>query len=1338
YNYPNGHRPCCCSNYKKADPILSYWKYPYADQDLSTADENAEAWLLKTIQTPSGGTINVEYEANRYAYVENLKAMQMFKVAGVGSDKSQWTPVDKLYSQSTTDAKKYDNNNLVYIELAEDVADVDELRQRYFYNEAGEMMDELYFNFYMPIEQDLGQSDPNMEQVTGFVKIKEIGLVDPANPSSQAWIEIEESSVKDDNDKTPKVPGIARSAWNFIRNSLPERVFPSDAKQVGDDEERIKGLVGFAMEMRSVFTGIYRVMADRGFANKVDKDESWVRLYTPYGNKIGGSGARVKKIYTSDDWGDVTGFAEQTNTYGQEYDYTTEEGGEIISSGVATFEPMLGMDENPFYQPLHLRKENKWAIDEEYYVTEPIAPSAFRAASVGYSRVKISALAKENVKKHATGYTVKEFYTAKEFPTHISTTELSARGVPAIQFLKKLHTFHASQGFLIKRNDMHGKAWRESIYAEDAKEMISRVEYVYRTDGDFDPLGANELNNTGVKIIKPTGETAEARLGYEMDFIVDERQQETEATGLNNSGNLDAFLAGIFPGIVPTLWITPMYEFTQSRFMSATKVINQYGILQKTIVTTGKACIATENVAYDAESGSVLLTKTTNEFSDDIYNFTYPAYWHYDNMGPSYQNIGIEWKDKKLDELTDADKYLVPGDVLWLQEGSIVAKAWVLNVNGDDVFAVDKDGIDISTQVPAGHEFDLVKVIESGRQNNQAMGMGSIVTINANPLTHSTPLQAFDKVVTASAIEYSDKWQMQCGTPQVEDECYCEDLTQEAIDLQVLLQAIAQDGLLIDQTFNLMAYPNEYLNSSLLAALTPDVDPVTGLNASNCSVEFRSTAQTTPNNCTEVLDIQIGYNCSGSFTAVANIQLDVDEGNNPVLLCLDYMTEFSAIEADLTNASECTDVNEFTMLGHLPYCIGEEDVFPLRGTIDAFPIRDCETVPVTKFACAEPGDVINPFRRNIRGNWRPLKSYTYLTGRTVNTASATPNVPTPYMDTDIQNEGILTDFTPFWQLVSGNWSINSQIDKWQWTAEATKYVPQGQEVESKNPLDIYSAAVFGYQAQVPIATANNARNYDVAFANFEVKEDVSSLCQSPVSIENSEANLNEDYGHTGKQSLQLSPGFPAASPVILRAEMGDDLDCNPSALTNSEYTVNDCDCAGNFRGTWGKKYLMTFWLYGDAYHAGQVSNTPIDDYSGLEFGVSIGGITYPVTTSPTKKGNLLDGWQRYELSFELPSEAAFNAANTQGSSPLFEVKFENSGTQNLYLDDLVIQPYLSGIQTYVYDPATLRLMAAMDNNGYATFYKYSKAGDLIGVQKETKEGIQSLNETRQSIKPQLN
>ena len=147
-------------------------------------------------------------------------------------------------------------------------------------------------------------------------------------------------------------------------------------------------------------------------------------FFTPKGNKIGGQGARVKRIKTSDDWGNMIGVPDLNNTYGQEYEYlTTAANGETISSGVATFEPMLGGEENPFYVPIWFEKENLLAQDEEYYITGPIAPFAYPAANVGYSQVKVSNLKKisatdqKEVKRRATGHIIKEFYTAKDFPT---------------------------------------------------------------------------------------------------------------------------------------------------------------------------------------------------------------------------------------------------------------------------------------------------------------------------------------------------------------------------------------------------------------------------------------------------------------------------------------------------------------------------------------------------------------------------------------------------------------------------------------------------------------------------------------------------------------------------------------------------------------------------------------------------------------------------------------------------------------------------------------------------------------------------------------------------------
>ncbi len=57
---------------------------PYVKQDKSTADQYMQAWTLTQIQLPSGGKIQLEYESDDYAFVQDKDAMQMFPVIGAG------------------------------------------------------------------------------------------------------------------------------------------------------------------------------------------------------------------------------------------------------------------------------------------------------------------------------------------------------------------------------------------------------------------------------------------------------------------------------------------------------------------------------------------------------------------------------------------------------------------------------------------------------------------------------------------------------------------------------------------------------------------------------------------------------------------------------------------------------------------------------------------------------------------------------------------------------------------------------------------------------------------------------------------------------------------------------------------------------------------------------------------------------------------------------------------------------------------------------------------------------------------------------------------------------
>ncbi|UPT68660.1 MAG: hypothetical protein M0D57_08575 [Sphingobacteriales bacterium JAD_PAG50586_3] len=151
-------------------------------------------------------------------------------------------------------------------------------------------------------------------------------------------------------------------------------------------------IVNMADEFNTMAIGFNQSMELKGLCKTITtiNSSSWIRLADEDECKIGG-GSRVKKIAFSDVWNDLTDISTNLNvTYGQEYDYTTTDG---KSSGVASYEPTIGGDENPFKVPLYVA-QNKIPLgpDNEFYMEGPIGESHFPSPSVGYSRVTVKNL----------------------------------------------------------------------------------------------------------------------------------------------------------------------------------------------------------------------------------------------------------------------------------------------------------------------------------------------------------------------------------------------------------------------------------------------------------------------------------------------------------------------------------------------------------------------------------------------------------------------------------------------------------------------------------------------------------------------------------------------------------------------------------------------------------------------------------------------------------------------------------------------------------------------------------------------------------------------------------
>lgn len=771
-------------NYKNNDGVLSTSDFPFVEQNNETqAKAFTSAWTLDNIELPSGGKITIETESDDYQYVQNKKAMQMFMVKGAGESPNP-------SNQELTNGQLYNSwgrpNKYLYVKINNENISASEFSRRYLSQQLGKF---IYFKFF------LNMSSSGKEFVNGYFEIDGAPNVFPASGGTYAAIPVKYLNIDNSGSAHP----ISKTGWGFGRTNLNKSVYTDGGESPNTDFESIvKDLVGSIFSMINVFKKPNKLLQERNCARYFDNQRSWVRLENPDGRKFGG-GLRVKSVKLSDEW-DVMNNIENNSIYkemyGQEYSYNLTNN---TSSGVATFEPNAS-PENPFVEPFYGKEgnyaERVSAPKETNYIEKPFGENFFPSPRVTYSKVTVANLSKklENpdpnkvIKKHATGKVVTENYTSYDFPTIVDYTNLDIRpdfnpkSIFKILGIKTIDHLTLSQGFYIETNDMNGKNKSQSVYAEGQSTPISKVVNNYN-------VGSNGRLNSTFTTIDEKGNVSPNTLGVTYDMINDfnENYSKTESFGVNT--NLASFLAAIFPIFVPMPLPTYSRHITQLRTATTTKVVHKTGVLVEKVAYDLGSRVSTKNLAWDANTGQVLLTQTINEFDDKYYSFNYPAYWNYENMGMASKNIDLQGKLKantsglfdidgySLVSNEDISNYFKIADELVLGNGQ---KFWVngYNTAKTHIELMNRDGeIITSSNLPTNLNF---KVVRSGNRNQQMTSMASVTSMT-NPidlddlgglpdnitdntfgyLTGSFGTQS-KKVVNASAIEYSDYWRSQC------------------------------------------------------------------------------------------------------------------------------------------------------------------------------------------------------------------------------------------------------------------------------------------------------------------------------------------------------------------------------------------------------------------------------------------------------------------------------------------------------------------------------------------------------------------------------------------------
>ncbi|MFB9844041.1 RHS repeat domain-containing protein [Mucilaginibacter ginsenosidivorans] len=1303
-------------------------EFPYTPQDFMGSDPTikqrqdtyAALWQLSQVDLPTGGNISISYESDDYAYVQDQRAMVMTGVQALITGTSSTT-----FTSSLLDATG--------IRVAIPGTAPTGLQTAWFKRNYLNNSDYLYTKFSVKLAtSNYRNKKPDGSALTGadydfvscYAKVQSVSI----GADGTADIQFEPRS----DGGVTRNP-IIFSAWQQMKDEYPRYAYPGFDRRVGDSGD---GNVGQAVSavlsaignLSELVENFYKKAQRKNFAADIQLNRSFVRLAQPGGRKLGG-GLRVKKIRISDNWHTMSGNTGADAAYGQAYDYTTTlDDGTRISSGVAAYEPSVGNDENAMKQPVPYKQDIKGTVDNFFDLEKPFGESLFPAPSVGYSKVTVTDLDKDGDPDPTlrTGYTVSEYYTARDFPVQVTNTPIDPhhpKHINDFAFLgsTSIDELTLAQGYSIIVNDMHGKEKRVATYNNAGAELSSTL-YEYNRE----QTGADtyKLKNQ-VSLVKPDGSVVDDQvIGRDVDFFTDFREAETINDGNAYDAGYDGVGIPIFAFPLPHFPGYNNSEYKLFRSACAVKCSQYYGIIDKITKKQNGSTIVTQNIAFDQLTGAPVVTRTQNEFGQNLYSVAIPAYWAYPGMGGGYQTSGTtlaNFSTNAAGEIPSAyDTFLRAGDELIVADpgNENPGPYWVIE-NQISGGSTHKRLVDRYGAVPDPISNEPVKVIRSGYRNNLDAGTASLVCLT-NPIqngqlairTNTNDLTSL-KVINASLQTFNDNRTMSLNSQGPE---YTRTQTGTYYPYTSARWTTAEDYTppLSPQTTYFA--PGRYTSDN-------NGFGVTGLY--NCGI-WQVTDP--PNNQPVTIQQQVylpqgayfvGYTGVGNYTYNISGVGDLPHPSATYGMYHVYISSSGYHTITLTASRGTATTPEIGLVIYSTTPTEDPAVDYINQVVFTTASLVTQSSPVYDYRYH-----VNPYVRGFLGNWHEQDTRVFQQARQYNTSLGTSGV-------DVKNAGYLKNFASYWYYNGSNWATDAAGNRARWipASTVTQYDRYGQQLENRDALQRYSAAIYGFLGELPVAVASNAQNRDLYNDGFEDDgfalgnlEPVLPANQFKTTTTQFDDGPGQDISHfitgtvshTGNYSVQVpSSGFtlttrcydqPASSTLLLVNDHGEynvqydqATKTSPAGLYPAGFEPVPGDGSSN-KG----KYIFQVW---------EKDNHPGD--RSFDLTLSAGGT--PVTLTCRA---VVEDWKLLEGTFSVPASASTVSIAIAGSG--------------VYIDDLRIHPMDAQMKTYVYDDKTLRLMAELDENGFATFYEYDDEGLLIRVKKETERGIMTLKETRSS------
>lgn len=1338
---------------------LSNSEYPYSVQDRATADNNAKAWLLSSIALPTGGSMEVNYESDDYSYVQNRRTERMFPIIGLEKSNNVVPVSSELYERKpiAIGSNPELNHNYIYfsIDPTLNISTSEDVKRYYFEDEQipNKNLKKIFFKTRVNLK------DGMFENVSGYADIESIGL-HQHNGQKYGWIKLAEIS-----EEGSLVHPITHSSWRLMKNNLGSLTYPGSEILNPNPADVILSLVGNLGDLINAGETFPQYAYKNQFAKSIDLSKSFVRLCVPNKMKIGG-GARVKEIIMKDNW-DVMASA-PVSVYGQRYEYTKEENGKTISSGVAEYEPIVGGEENPFRQPINFAGP-KGLFDPGSFnnIEMPIGESFFPSSNVGYSKVKVTTLASSDHpiygnKGKGTGYSIDEFYTARDFPVITKSTNLSGDRVKKfepdddISFFYQESKKHAtvSQGYAIELNDMHGKP--KSNYVYNQKDgLVSSTEYNYKINSD------GTLNNT-IPVADETETYKNRVMGVDFDFITDMREGLSTVDGTENMIGGGFFFIGPFP--IP--WALPFHSSTWSekRFRSAAtlKLIRRRGILQSITANTDGSKVKTENLIWDKETGSVTLSKLNDEFKKPLFNLIRPAYHIYSGMGPAYRNINAIYTDRQslLVSSAGAPNY-VNFKYHGLKHGIIrdlssptAEPYWIPYGHNDDGISwfynnslpLNVDALlnkDMKGAYPSLTRFILSK---SGFQNILQKNTEEFL-MNSDPRNFSSNKIDFSNI---QAIEnknklYSCWW---AGSPKrdlISNNCLWTYFRPLSVEFGLTAPSTYLNNFVhwerdhfLQTVYEVIKFyqTNPSATTPILPTLISSILPLgnnslIGTNYDKFHFSLPVTSSSAINNSgSGYISLFIG-SVEFKFDNAFGTSFTLNDINEPYYKLSNYINNNHIVNHCIKADNNGTYMKIFD--NGLPYEKEGKYLFDY-----------CLTSSLPNYL------------NSNYGKWKEVSSMMPSTSKNWNKSIYRSNPNNPC------HTSHCGQYSKHWSSnIRRDIDIDIDITEKLFQTHLDAVDLNGQAIQTITPLTmggkfisntlvdkfiLNSEKRFFNSSEVKIV-AKNSGYHELLFYSFENDLEPNEIVYDHFFDPNLTTSLSTAKSHTGKRSLLIAgdqiisedylknpfdkyinkvnssdrPSFlftvnsnqtscALANPHLTHINSGIKTRISVTATTDNiyyrPYFLPDND----------KEYLASVWV-NVSQNTTSIPKIKLDLFNDLEL------FSY---TSPNSwsQSSPIEGWRKIDLRFKMPKALDYFELLKM------KVAFSCPPGVTCYFDDFRVIPINAQAKSYVYDFNRLRVVAELDENHYATFLDYDDEGRLIRKRKETERGIMTINENR--------